>query len=84
MSGLWRKEFRSVAPFLGLILALTVFGLLDEFLSRLPNTRPLAHTFGSYVAAGWEESIFTFVLVFALASGLLIREFDEDTMEFLD
>jgi ABC-type transport system involved in multi-copper enzyme maturation permease subunit len=26
----------------------------------------------------------TFVLVFALASGLLVREFDEDTMEFLD
>jgi ABC-type transport system involved in multi-copper enzyme maturation permease subunit len=84
MSGLWRKEFRSVGPFLGLVLVLSFLGLIDEFLSDLPNTRPMARSYTSYIALDREETMLTFVLVFALASGLLVREFDNDTMEFLD
>ena len=84
MFGLWRKELRAVRPFLGLILALIVFGACYELLSELPNARPMARTFEVYFAPDRENTIMAFVLVFALATGLLVREHDEGTMEFLD
>ncbi len=84
MSGLWRKELRSVRPFLGLVLVVAAFGLLHESLSGLPNLRPMAQAFEDYVGLKREGTMLIFVLVFALASGLLVREYDEGTMEFLD
>lgn len=84
MSGLWRKELRAIRPFLGLILVLMLFGMCYELLSELPNARPMAVTFSEYFAPEREGTMLAFVLAFALASGLLVREYDEGTMEFLD
>ncbi len=84
MSGLWQKELRSACPFLVLVIVLTLFGLLYELFSGLPNSRPLAQTYSDYVTPARSGLMFGFVLVFALASGLLVREYDEGTMEFLD
>ena len=84
MSGLWRKEFRSAGPFLGLVIALFCLDAIVLCWTSLPNALPLAETYRDYVASGAEATLTYFVLVFAMASGLLVREYDEGTMEFLD
>ncbi|MEO1996530.1 MAG: ABC transporter permease [Planctomycetaceae bacterium] len=84
MSGLWRKELRSAYPFLGLVISLFVLDLVLRMWTELPNAMPMAETYKNYVASGVESTIVCFVLVFAMASGLLVREYDEGTMEFLD
>lgn len=84
MLGLLRKELRSIRPFIGLVLAIIAFGVLQELFAGLPNAQPLAQAYGDYVALGHEGTTVTFILTFALASGLLVREYDEGTMEFLD
>jgi len=84
MSGLWRKEFRSACPFLGLVIALFVLDLVLQVWTNLPNAMPLAETYENYLASTGESAFIYFVLVFAMASGLLVREYDEGTMEFLD
>ncbi len=84
MMTLARKELRSMRPFLTLAVFIPVVGILYELLTGLPHMRPVASTVGEYAASGWESSILVFVVFFSLASGLLVREYDEGTIEFLD
>ncbi len=84
MGGLWYKELRSLLPFLVLAALIPVLNVCYEFSTDVPSMRPLADMAGEYVIGAKTPSVFVFVLVFALASGLLVREYDEGTMEFLD
>lgn len=84
MSGLWRKELRSIRPFLGLVLAVIALGLLYEAFSGLPNARPMARAYEDYISLDRGGTTLCFLVAFALASGLLVREYDDGTMEFLD
>ena len=84
MSGLWRKELRSMLPFLLLAVVICVFGLVYEMLSGLPNMKPWEVTYEDYVVYSEEGNVLICLFVLALASGLLVREYDEGTVEFLD
>jgi ABC-type transport system involved in multi-copper enzyme maturation permease subunit len=84
MFSLWRKELRSMLPFLLLILFVSLLNAADECLSYQPDLRPLAASADGYVLLPREFSYMLFVLVFALGVGLLVRDHDEGTLEFLD
>src|SRR5262245_61014282 len=73
-----------MVPFIGLVVFICALIVTDEFLRNQPDMRPLASTMSEYVAIGESFSVPMFLLVFALGSGLLVREHDEGTMEFLD
>lgn len=79
---LCRKEFRSIRPFLFLVVG---FGLLDPLfvlLSHYPDQADL----GGWLdrEAQWEAHLMMFFFGIALAAGLLVREHDEGTLAFLD
>src|SRR5262245_14428898 len=77
---LLRKEIRSLAPFLGLVLFFNLLNWADEFLTNFPDQFPLAKLL--------EEStgghVMMFTVAFALAASLLVREKDDGTLAFLD
>ena len=77
---LLRKELRSLVPFLGLVLFLIGLNWGDTFLTEFPDQHALAKLLEHDVA----EQVLLFVLAFALAAGLLVRERDEGTLAFLD
>src|SRR5215510_3162725 len=79
-----RKELRAMIPFIGLIVFICAMNVFDEFATDQPDMRPLAATMSSYVAIDESFSVMFFLLIFALGTGLLVREHDEGTMEFLD
>ncbi len=84
MSGLWRKEIRSMLPFLVLALVIPGLGLAYELLAGFPNMKPWERTYQEFVISPEAGNVILSLFVLALASGLLIREHDEGTMEFLD
>lgn len=84
MWGLWRKELRSTLPFLVLAAIIPLLGVLYELIAGLPSMKPFGATYQDYVFSPTEGNIVISLFVLALASGLLIREYDESTMEFLD
>jgi len=77
---LLRKEVRSLAPFLVLVLFFNLLDWADEFLTKFPDQYPLAKLL--------EEStggqVMMFMMAFALGASLLVREADDGTLAFLD
>ncbi len=85
-AALWRKETRFLAPFILLLLLLAALDLAGDLITESPQAWTLAngindedrhieHVLGGVVLA---------ILALALTSGLLVREFDTETIEFLD
>ena len=82
MSSLLRKELSSIKPIFLLVL---FFGSLDWLFiltTEFPDQYPLASYFVEE-EDGW-SLIPYFIVAFALAAGLLVRERDEGTLDFLD
>jgi ABC-type transport system involved in multi-copper enzyme maturation permease subunit len=77
---LLRKELRSLAPFLGLILFFIALDWSFVFLAEFPDQFALSRLL-DYRSEG---PPLLFVLAFALSAGLLVRERDEGTLAFLD
>jgi ABC-type transport system involved in multi-copper enzyme maturation permease subunit len=80
ISPLLRKELRSLAPFLGLVLFLIAMNWGYTFLMKFPDQ----HTLSKLLEHDTDDQVMLFVLAFALAAGLLVRERDEGTLAFLD
>ncbi|HEX4998631.1 MAG TPA: ABC transporter permease [Terriglobia bacterium] len=81
---LLRKELRALIPFIGLVFFICAISVADEMIDHWPDMRPLSLTINTLVAPGPGYSVPLFLLVFALGSGLLVREQDEGTIEFID
>jgi ABC-type transport system involved in multi-copper enzyme maturation permease subunit len=77
---LLRKELRSLAPFLGLVLFFNLLSWGDSLLTHFPDQYPL----GKLLFQGESGEVVLFLLAYALASSLLVRERDEGTLAFLD
>lgn len=77
---LLRKEFRSLLPFVGLVVFLNLLGWADVLLTRFPDQFPLHELLDD----ASDELFLLFVIAFALAAGLVVREADEGTLTFLD
>lgn len=84
MGGLWRKELRSTLPFLVLAAIIPLLGMVYELTTGLPSMKPFGSTYEDYVVSPTEGTALISLFILALASGLLVREYDEGTMEFLD
>ena len=80
MRSLFRKELRSLAPFLALVLFFEALNWVFMFLTEFPDQYPLSKILHSEDGG----QVLMFVVAFALASGLLVRERDEGTLAFLD
>jgi hypothetical protein len=74
------KEFRSLRPFLGLVLFFMLLSAVNLTLSEYPDQYQLS----KILEPNDGDEIITFVVAFALAAGLLVRERDEGTLAFLD
>lgn len=83
ISALIRKEFASMRPFIGLIVALNLISVIALFF-EMPHRMSYASEFDTYFTGGLERSISVFIFAIAMASGVLMREYDEGTIEFLD
>jgi len=81
MHPLLRKELRSMRPFLALVLLFLFLDLAFFLFSEIPDQYPLAKLLGEDTDG---DQQLNFVLAFALASGLLVREKDEGTLAFLE
>lgn len=80
MSWLFYKELRSLRPFLGLVLFFILLSAANLGLSEFPDQYPLS----KILEPSEGDQVITFVVAFALAAGLLVRERDEGTLAFLD
>jgi hypothetical protein len=80
MTALLYKELRSLRPFLALMLFFIVLSAVYLFFSEYPDQYPLS----KLIEYDEGEQVMSFVLAFALAAGLLVRERDEGTLAFLD
>lgn len=77
-----KKELREQRPFLALVLFVLGIDLLEGLGSGTLDQRPLGVTF--FAAFGTQEAAFLALISFALASGLLMREREDRTLELLD
>ncbi|MEM8669163.1 MAG: ABC transporter permease [Planctomycetota bacterium] len=85
MLALLRKEFRSRIPFLLLILFFTLVSYGAQALTEPLSLTSTEKLYGDgLIELGMEYAITVFVLSLALSYGLLVREFDDRTIEFLD
>ncbi len=80
MSGLLRKEFRELRPFLLLGVFLLLLDLIEWFTEQL-DLQPLAVNIG---ASSQALAVLLFFIAFAAGTGLLVREMDDRTLAFLD
>lgn len=78
------KELRDQRPFLWLALFFIAADVVTTLWTEPLGFAPFASTFSSRFEAGGDMAILTFILAFALGSGLLVREQDDRTLEFLD
>ena len=69
-----RKELRSLAPFAGLILFFNLLNWADVMLTKFPDQYPLHELFSE----SGPDNAMMFMVAFALAAGLLVREADVD------
>lgn len=77
---LFRKEMRSLRPFVFIVLALLLLDIIDAFLAPFG-----AHSFPERLELLSEELAgVQIVLGFALGVNLLVREIDDGTLHFLD
>jgi len=84
---LFRKELKSIRPFLALILFLISVSIFFELTTEQPDFRPMALIADEYILFSEDiyfSSFVSFILVFTLSLRLLIHERDEGTQEFLD
>ncbi|WNG19248.1 ABC transporter permease [Cystobacter fuscus] len=77
------KEARDQRPFLGLALLLLLLNVLSALWEPL-GFSPYAVSLPERFDPDDDLSVLTFLLAFALGSGLLVREQDDRTLEFLD
>ncbi len=77
---LLRKELRSLVPFVGLVLFFDLLSWGDDLLTKFPDQYQLSKLFSESGA----EQVMMFMVSFALAASLLVREGDEGTLAFLD
>lgn len=77
---MFKKELRSLRPFLFVILALLIMDTVDAFLSPFEAVR-FSERFSQLAD---ELSMLQILLGFALGSNLLVREIDDGTLNFLD
>ncbi|MCY1080327.1 ABC transporter permease [Archangium lansingense] len=77
------KEVRDQRPFLWLALFFVALDVLSDLWTEPLGFAPYADTFERFEPDG-DLSLMTFVLTFALGCGLLVREQDDRTLEFLD
>lgn len=80
MNSLLYKEFRSLRPFLAMVLFFMLLSAVNLALSEYPDQYPLS----KILEPNDGDKIVTFVVAFALAAGLVVRERDEGTLAFLD
>jgi ABC-type transport system involved in multi-copper enzyme maturation permease subunit len=80
MRALLRKELRSLAPFIGLVLFFQLLSLAEILLTEFPDQ----YRFSELMSQSEGNQVMTFAVAFALAAGLLVRERDEGTLAFLD
>lgn len=78
------KEWRDQRPFLGLALFFLAADVLSTLWSQPLGLSPYAVTFLGRFQVEGDLSFMTCLLAFALGTGLLVRERDERTLEFLD
>lgn len=76
-----RKELHSLVPFIWLVLFFVALDLVFFVLSEFPDQYPLRELL--LPEDSGQEQV-TFIIAFALASGLLVREHAEGTLGFLD
>ena len=72
-----RKELRTLAPFLALVLLLWGGDFLYEPLAGHPDAETLAEGF-DLADDGSPSGLLTFVLAFSLSAGLLVAERDRE------
>ncbi len=78
---LLRKELRSLLPFVWLLVFLAVISAIME-LFEVPYSDTLDKLLSDLSAT--ENSASWFIIVLAMTTGLLIREYDQRTLEFMD
>ena len=78
------KEVRDQRPFLWLALFFIALDVLSDLWTVPLGFAPYADTFEPRFKADGDLSMMTFILAFALGCGLLVREQDDRTLEFLD
>ncbi|MBK6688201.1 MAG: ABC transporter permease subunit [Deltaproteobacteria bacterium] len=82
---LLKKELRVQRPFVLLLALLIGFGVVDGLVLAYPDELTAWAILGDLDEAGSEAaSMVTFFVAFAMGSGLLWREREERTLEFLD
>ncbi|OJT23017.1 hypothetical protein BO221_19190 [Archangium sp. Cb G35] len=77
------KEVRDQRPFLWLALFFIALDVVSDLWTEPLGFSPYADTFERFKPDG-DLSLMTFILAFALGCGLLVREQDDRTLEFLD
>jgi ABC-type transport system involved in multi-copper enzyme maturation permease subunit len=82
MRPLLYKEFRSLLPFLALVLFFIFLNWMFLFLAEYPDQYPLSRLL-THDNRTTTQALY-FIMAFALAAGLLVRERDEGTLSFLD
>lgn len=75
-----RKELRDQRPFVWIGIVLIAIEVL-ELLARQPDRQPLGHHFDDL---GNPSAVFQLLVAFAVGTGLLMREIEEDTLGLLD
>lgn len=82
MRSLLQKEFRSLLPFLALVLFFASLNWVFLFLTEFPDQYPLSKLLAEDNRTSTQ--VIYFIMAVALAAGLLVRERDEGTLSFLD
>ena len=80
IGALFAKEFRSLRPFLFLGLAILLTEIIDKLLAPI-ETQALGRALAELPV---ELVMCQLLLAFAIGSGLLVREIDDGTLNFLD
>lgn len=84
MRQLWRKELFTIAPFFYLMGFLILVVIAEFTLSEITDQQTYWQTYKEYIIGATAGAAFQFILTLAITSGLLVREFDDGTIEFLD
>ena len=82
MRPLFRKELRAARPFLALVLFFAALNWCFMLLAYYPDQYPLSKLMSEESRSG--SQWLGFIVAWALAAGLLVRERDEGTLAFLD
>jgi len=84
MTLLWHKELRTVRPYLGLTIFLGLVDFSFSLITEFPDQLTLAEKLDGHFREPMTYSLFYLFLSFSLASLLLMREYDDGALEFLD